>query len=251
MRDSALQFTKVSKNYGKSAALREVDLSVQSGECFGLTGVNGAGKTTLLKCLLDFCEVNSGVIEIFGAGHRHTRSRARLAYLPERFNPPYYLTGRDFLDYILKLQGLSALDGVGAMLHSLDLDAAALAKPVRALSKGMIQKLGLAACFLGRKDLLVLDEPTSGLDPKARALVKKLMATLKAEGRTVFFTSHSLADVAEICDRMAVLHDGRIHFSGPPAALREQYPESDIEAAFLRCIETGPPQLTAMAPVHA
>lgn len=240
MQDNALQFTQVSKNYGKSAALRKVDLSVQRGVCFGLTGVNGAGKTTLLKCLLDFCEVNSGIIEIFGAGHRHTHSRARLAYLPERFNPPYYLTGGDFLDYILKLQGISAAaSDIEAMLHALDLDASALVKPVRALSKGMTQKLGLAACFLSKKDLMVLDEPMSGLDPKARALVKRLVATLKAEGRTVFFTSHSLAEVAEICDRMAVLHDGRIHFSGPPAALCEQYPGSDIETAFLRCIETG------------
>lgn len=243
MRKNALQFGKVSKNYGKSAALREVDLSVRSGECFGLTGVNGAGKTTLLKCLLDFCEVNSGVIEIFGIGHRHTHSRARLAYLPERFNPPYYLTGGDFLDYVLKLQGISAPDGdIESRLHSLDLDATALTKPVRTLSKGMTQKLGLAACFLSKKDLLVLDEPMSGLDPKARALVKSLLATLRAEGRTVFFTSHSLADVAEICDHMAVLHDGRIHFFGSPGTLSERYPESNIEAAFLRCIETGPPQ---------
>ena len=112
--------------------------------------------------------------------------------------------------------------------------------PVRAYSKGMTQKLGLAACFLSRKDLYILDEPTSGLDPRARALLKSQLRELKRQGRSVFFTSHALADVAEICDRMAVLHSGSVCFAGTPRALCEEYAGADLEQAFLRCIGSTP-----------
>jgi ABC-2 type transport system ATP-binding protein len=232
-----VRFRQVRKSYGKSAVLRDVDLAIAPGEFFGLAGVNGAGKTTLIKCMLDFCAVDAGAIELFGLAHTLPRARARLAFLPERFTPPYYLTGRDFVSFMLQLQERAYIDSeVAAMLASLDLDPAALAKPVRAYSKGMTQKLGLAACFLGRRDLYVLDEPMSGLDPKARACVKQLLAGLKSEGATLFFTSHALADVEEICDRMVVLHQGVPYFSGPPRALCDHYGESSMERAFLRCI---------------
>jgi len=122
------------------------------------------------------------------------------------------------------------------LLAELELETGALDRPVRQLSKGMTQKLGLAACFLGKRDLYVLDEPMSGLDPKARACVKALLARLKEDGATLFFTSHALADVEEICDRMIVLHQGVPYFSGPPRALCDHYGESSMERAFLRCI---------------
>jgi ABC-2 type transport system ATP-binding protein len=126
------------------------------------------------------------------------------------------------------------------MLEALDLDAGALGRPVRAYSKGMTQKLGLAACFLSRRELYVLDEPMSGLDPKARACVKALLARLRGEGRTLFFTSHALADIEEICDRMVVLHQGVPYFSGAPRSLCEHYGENSTERAFLRCIGAVP-----------
>ena len=208
------------------------------GQSFGLAGMNGAGKTTLIKCLLDFCASDAGRIEIFGVSHRLTVSRSRLAFLPELFQPPYYLTGRDFLRYMLKLQGVIYDERAAAdMLQALDLDLSALTKPVRAFSKGMTQKLGLAACFLSRKDLYILDEPTSGLDPKARALLKQRLRVLREQGRTIFFTSHSLADVEEICDRMAVIHRGQLRFAGTPAQLRQLYGADTLEQAFLACID--------------
>jgi ABC-2 type transport system ATP-binding protein len=100
----------------------------------------------------------------------------------------------------------------------------------------MTQKLGLAACLISGKALQVLDEPTSGLDPKARALLKKELRELRTAGRTVFFTSHALADVEEICDRMAVLHGGRLRFAGTPAELKARYSTTVLEEAFLECI---------------
>jgi len=235
----ALQFERVSKRFGQAMALSELSLRVEPGQTFGLAGMNGAGKTTLIKCLLDFCQIDGGRIEVFGVPHRVTAARARLVFLPERFVPPYYLTGRDFLRYMLKLRDVAFDAGAAeAMLARLDLDPSALSKPVRAFSKGMTQKLGLAACFLSRKDLYVLDEPTSGLDPKARALLKAQLKRLREEGRTVFLTSHALADVEEICDRMAVVHQGKLRFAGTPPALRERYASTTLEQAFLACIDS-------------
>ena len=238
MPEFALRFAGVVKNYGRAPALRNVTFDVERGEFFGLVGVNGAGKTTLLKCLLDFCDLNGGSIDIFGTPHHLTAARQRLAFLPERFNPPYYLTGADFIRYVLDMQA-TPYDGEAArqMLRQLDLDLAVLELPVRDYSKGMTQKLGLAACLLARKDLYILDEPAGGLDPRAHALLKAQLHELKQQARTVLFTSHALADVAEICDRMAVIHAGTLRFAGTPAALCAQYASSNLEQAFLRCID--------------
>jgi ABC-2 type transport system ATP-binding protein len=233
----ALHFQQVVKRYGPASVLQGVDLELQSGQCFGLVGVNGAGKTSLIKCLLDFCALDGGAIEIFGRPHREPASRGPLGFLPERFTPPYYLTGADFIRYLLTLQGLRYdADAVAAMLAALDLEPAALKRTVRQYSKGMTQKLGLAACLLSRKQLYILDEPMSGLDPKARALLKEQLRQLQRAGSTLFLTSHALADVDELCDRMAILHDGRIRFAGTPAECRARYGAETLEQAFLACI---------------
>ena len=233
----ALDFDRVGKSYGRHAALADFTLQVRDGELFGLVGVNGAGKTTLLKCLLDFAAVDAGTIRIFGVSHRGTAARATLAFLPERFFPPYYLTGEDFLRYMLRLHRAPFAPGAAhETFAALDLDRRALRLPVRSFSKGMTQKLGLAACILSGKQLYILDEPTSGLDPKARALLKGQLGALRAQGRTLFLTSHLLADVEQLCDRMAVLHDGTLRFVGAPGALLERYGTDSMEAAFLACI---------------
>jgi ABC-2 type transport system ATP-binding protein len=202
-----------------------------------LVGANGAGKTTLIKCLLDFCDFDSGRIEIFGVPSTDTSARSRLAFLPERFVPPYYLTGEDFLRFMLRMYGrrYQATDA-HAMLDALDLTRETLRKPVRAFSKGMTQKLGLAACLLSGRQLLVLDEPTGGLDPKARALLKAQLKSLHADGTTLFLTSHSLADVEELCDEMAVLHQGRLRYVGTPHGLKQQHAAASLEQAYLECI---------------
>ncbi|HWH46928.1 MAG TPA: ABC transporter ATP-binding protein [Burkholderiales bacterium] len=234
----AISFRGLSKTYADTAVLHRLALDIPAGRTFGLVGMNGAGKTTLIKCLLDFCEFDAGDILIFGLRSRDTHARARLAFLPERFVPPYYLTGEDFLRYMMRLYscGYDQVQ-VGHMLADLDLSASALRKPVHTFSKGMTQKLGLAACLLSNRELLVLDEPTSGLDPKARALLKKRLQAARADGRTVFFTSHVLADVEELCERMAVLHQGELRFCGTPAELRNHFSAATLEQAYLACIQ--------------
>jgi len=238
MSDPIIAFSKVSKSFGTQQVLREVGFDVDPGEFVGLAGVNGAGKTTLIKCLLDFCPLDAGAIALFGMRHGDPRARRQLAFLPERFSPPYYLTGRDFLRYTARLHG-AAYDESEAMRTTahLELDPAALGRPVRQYSKGMTQKLGIAATFLWQRELLVLDEPMSGLDPKARANVKKLLKSAHGRGRTVFLTTHSLADIEELCDRMILLHQGVPFFVGTPRALCQHFDSNDIEDAFLRCIE--------------
>lgn len=237
MSDIALRFAQVEKRYAGVPVVSGFSLEVRHGEFFGLLGVNGAGKTTLIKCLLDFCDADGGAIEIFSVPHTVTAARARIAYLPERFNPPFYLTGRDFLQYMLELHR-TRYDAaeVARIFGALELEPAALDRPARVYSKGMTQKLGLAACLLSGKDLYVLDEPTGGLDPKARALAKRELAALRRAGRTVFFTSHALADVAEMCDRLAVMHAGQLRFAGTPQELMGLTGAPDLEQAFLDCI---------------
>jgi len=234
---AAVRIDALVKRYGARVVLDRVDLSIREREAFALVGSNGAGKTTLIRCLLDITAYDDGRIEIFGVGARRPAARARLAYLPERFMPPHYLTGIEFL------RGLAALAGAtydaarsAALLAEFELEAGALERPVRTLSKGMTQKLGLAACLALERELYVLDEPMSGLDPAARVAVKSVLQRLTREGRTLFFTSHVLADVDELCSSIAVLERARLRFRGTPQALCARYGEPSLERAFMRCI---------------
>jgi ABC-2 type transport system ATP-binding protein len=237
----AVRVRALVKRYGKVAALDGVELAIRRGEAFGLVGANGAGKTTLLRCLLDLAAPDAGTIEIFGAPTRTPASRRHLCYLPERFAPPHYLRGEEFLRAMLALMGERyPPEAAAALCAELELETSALARPVRALSKGMTQKLGLAACFLARRELYVLDEPMSGLDPAARIAVKSVLQRLAGEGRTLLFTSHVLADVEELCSSIAVLHRARLRFHGAPRALCERYGEAGLERAFMKCIRDEP-----------
>ena len=236
-----VSFKQIRKSFGGIHILRDVGFDVLPGQLLGLAGENGAGKTTLLKCMLDFCSFEKGSIEIAGIPSYRPESRADVAFLPERFTPPWYLTGREFVQATVQMSGNSWNEAeVLSTFADLDLDKSAMAKPVRALSKGMTQKLGLAACFLARKQLFVLDEPMSGLDPSARVRVKDLLQRLKGAGKSLIFTSHSLADIDEICDHMVVLHHGSVAFCGTPRGMLEQQSERSLERAFLKCIESSP-----------
>ena len=243
---AALQACGVIKTYGSAPILSGIDLSVAEGASFGLIGLNGAGKTTLIKCMLDFCSVDRGTFEIFGILHTSTAARARMAFVPERFVPPHYLTCREFVELTSSLAGCRVEpDRVRQLFDELGLERAALERPVRQLSKGMTQKLGLAGCLLVDRDLYVLDEPMSGLDPASRIAVKSVLARLTREGRTLFFTSHVLADIEELCSSIAVLHRGEIRFHGSPGELCERYCEANLERAFMRCIHVSEPAIAA------
>ena len=226
------------KSYGSKKVLDGINLSVNQGEFFGLVGMNGSGKSTMIKAMLDLVAIDGGEIELFGESHRQVSSRENLAYLPDRFSPPPHLKGKDFVRYMLELQGREC-DNVciNNMLDVLELDKAAMQSSVSSLSKGMTQKLGLAACLLSDKKLLMLDEPMSGLDPKARVLFKTELQNKKQQGLSVFFSSHVLADVDELADRIAVLHKGKLMYVGSTEGLKEEYKAESLEDAYMQCID--------------
>ena len=234
---TAIALSGVRKWFGRHSVLADLSLEVRAGEIFGIVGTNGAGKTTCIKCLLDLCHVDAGRIEIFGRPASAPESRGPLVYLPERFLPPRHLLGREFLDFMARMHGAEpSPDRRREVSAALDLTPSALDRPVREYSKGMAQKLGLAACFLSGKSLFVFDEPMSGLDPKARLLARRCLAELRDRGATVFFSTHLLADAGDLCDRLGVLHDGAVRFIGSPARFAECYPAATLEESWLACI---------------
>jgi ABC-2 type transport system ATP-binding protein len=228
---------QVVKRYSGKVVLDKVDCAVQQGEFFGLVGMNGSGKSTLIKAILDLTNIDSGAIQIQGISHRKIHSRDNVAYLPDRFSPPVHLRGIDFIRYMLRLHGGECDQArIDEVLDGLDLDKSVIHESVNKLSKGMTQKLGLASCLLSGKSLLILDEPMSGLDPQARVLFKNQLQQLKNQGVTVFFTSHVLADVEEIADTMAVLHNCKIYYSGTPDNFKRLYSGENVEQAYMNCI---------------
>jgi ABC-2 type transport system ATP-binding protein len=197
-------------------ALDRLSLSVEAGEVFGLLGPNGAGKTTTLKLLFRLIFPTSGTARILGKRLDDVSVRARVAYLPE--NPSFYehLTAEEFLNYVASLFGLSAAERrrrSGELLDQVDLSASRYV-PLRKFSKGMIQRLGIAQALINDPDLVVLDEPMSGLDPLGRREVREVILRLKERKRTVLFSTHILADAETLCDRVAVLHHGRLQGCG-------------------------------------
>ncbi len=204
----------------ESAALRGVDLSVPAGCVFGLIGANGAGKTTLIKILLDVVRPSAGSVRVLGGSPADPHLRRRVAYLPERLQLPQAWTGLAWLHSVARFKALprrpehlrAALERVGLHAHG--------GQRVRTYSKGMRQRLGLAACLLGGADLLVLDEPTDGLDPLARAEVRRIFAQERGRGATIFINSHLLAEAERVCDRVGIIHRGRMVRQGSLAQLK-------------------------------
>ena len=203
----------------ESVALDGVDLEVPRGEAFGLIGPNGAGKTTFIKCLLGIAHPDSGNVELLGLRPEDPRSRARVGYLPERLTLPGAWTPRAFLASVARLKRLrpdrTALDG---LLQRVGLSDSAERK-IRGFSKGMRQRLGLAAALVGAPELLVLDEPTDGVDPLGRVEIRQLLAAELARGATLFINSHLLSETERICTRIGILSRGRLVRSGPLEAL--------------------------------
>ena len=193
-------------------ALGGLDLQVGQGEVFGFLGPNGAGKSTTIKTLVGLIRASNGTAKLFGGPVTDPDCRRRVGYLPE--NPSFYdfLTAREYLVMVGRTFGMS----MGAIRNESDrvLDLFdmrhAERRPIRGYSKGMIQRLGLAQTLLHDPDLYILDEPMSGLDPLGRALVKRIMGDLKRRGKTVFFSTHVTADVEAVCDRVAVIVDGKL-----------------------------------------
>lgn len=236
---SPLNITGIHKSYEEHKVLTDVSFSLKTGEIFGLIGLNGAGKTTLIKAILDLINAEEGEIGIFGISSKNIESRKKLSYLPEKFQPSRYLKGMEYLSLVLSYYG-EKLDEEAARKGAvaLDLDPNVLTNRVGSYSKGMGQKLGLLGAFLvSETSLLILDEPMSGLDPRARIKLKDMLLAEKKRSKTVFFSSHILSDIDEICDRIGIIHDGRLFFIGTPAEFKQKHGNDSLEKSFLNLIE--------------
>jgi ABC-2 type transport system ATP-binding protein len=206
----AIQTEKLTKSYGRKArGIEEVDLAVEEGEVFGFLGPNGAGKTTTVRTLLGFLRPTSGRGEVFGLDIKKdsVEVRATVGNLPGEFALEDKLTGERLLRYFARLRGVRDL---GYAYELAERFGAELHRPMRRLSRGNKQKIGLVQAMFHRPPLLMLDEPTGGLDPLVQEEFLDIVEEVKAEGRTVFISSHNLAEVERICDRVGIIRGGRL-----------------------------------------
>jgi len=212
----AIEVTNLRKTYNRAfrktgnIALRGMDLSVPRGSAFGLIGPNGAGKTTFIKSILGIVQPTEGTVRVLGGSPEDARIRARIGYLPERLHLPGSWTPTAFLATVGRLKGLPP-DAAGhlSLLERVGL-ADAVGRKIGGYSKGMRQRLGLAAALIGKPELLVLDEPTDGIDPMGRMEVRRILQEEVRRGTTLFLNSHLLAETERVCDRVAILADGRV-----------------------------------------
>lgn len=211
--------TKVFKDFWHRDKVRAVDnlnLTVHGGEVFGLLGPNGSGKTTAIKLMLGLLFPTSGIVRIFGLSPRDSLSKTRVGFLPEESYFYNYLNAGETLDFYGRLFELPSGERKKRgekLLKMLGL-APSRTRPVGEYSKGMARRIGFAQALINDPDLLILDEATSGLDPVGRREVKDLILKLKKRGKTVFLSSHLLADVEDVCDRIAILYEGRLIAEG-------------------------------------
>lgn len=218
---SAVVTTALTRTYGARRGIENVALNVPEGSLFGFLGPNGAGKTTTIRVLLGFLRPSSGRAAIFGKDcWRDTRQiKADIGYVPGDLRLPSWINGRKALSIFSSVRGRDMVRHGSELAEALSLD---LSVKVRRMSRGMRQKLGLILAMAHRPRLLILDEPTSGLDPLMQDVVREQLRGLSRAGTTVFFSSHTLSEVDALCDRVAIVRQGRIVADSTLAELRRQ-----------------------------
>jgi len=221
----------LTKLYGRQVGALDLEFAVEQGEVFGYLGPNGAGKTTTIRLMLDLIRPSSGRVELFGRDTRRdsVEVRRRVGYLPGDVRLYERLTGRQLVRYFASLRTLHDLREAEALAKRFELD---LDVPIRTLSRGNRQKVGLVQAFMHRPELLVLDEPTSGLDPLMQQEFYDLLRETTADGRTVFLSSHVLPEVQRVADRVGVIREGRLELIETVDVLRARAP-TRVEASFV------------------
>jgi len=212
----AIEITNLVKKYRSVVAVNDISLDIYEGEIFGFLGPNGAGKTTTIKTLLGLIFPTSGDVKVLGKPAGDLDTKMKLSYLPE--SPYFYehMSAQEVVGFYGSLFGLEGAAKQKRVDYLLDLVGLQVdgKKPLRAFSKGMLQRVGIAQALINDPKVLFFDEPTSGLDPVAHRDIRNLIVHLKNEGRTIFLSSHQLSDVELVCDRVSILNKGKIRRLG-------------------------------------
>jgi ABC-2 type transport system ATP-binding protein len=241
--DAAISIDQVTKRFGAVQAVSDVSLTVRSGEIMGFLGTNGAGKTTTIKMLLGFFAPDAGRVRIFGADPVNAAARSRIGFMPETAYYYRYLNLRELLRFYGGLCGMSAA-AIRARTEQLIPQVGLADAGDRLLthySKGMLQRAGIAQALLHDPDLLILDEPLTGLDPLARIQFRDLILALRDQGKTIFFSSHELSEAELICDRVAILKQGRLVWLGSCGDIVGDGGQN-LERIFLNLLAPGTPE---------
>ncbi|QDK41316.1 ABC transporter ATP-binding protein [Bacteriovorax stolpii] len=231
-----IQIKDISKSYGLDFSLQNVTLNVQKGKIFSLLGPNGAGKTTLVKLMLNLLHSDSGTIEINGLSVSDKNSRMGIAFIPEKFNFFPFYTARGVLEFFGKMKGIEGAEltsQVNAALAELQISELAERK-LSKMSKGQVQRVGLASILIGNNDLIILDEPFSGLDPIGIRDLKEIIRKLKGQGKTLFINSHILLEMEQLCDEIAILNKGQVLFAGSVPSVLEK--EKSLDDFFYKIV---------------
>lgn len=236
----------LTRGFGSRRGVLDVAFDVHAGEVFGFLGPNGAGKSTTIRLLLGLCRPTSGQMRVFGLDPtaHGVEIHRRVGYLPGELALYPRLTGQQHLDYVARVRDLTDHTYRDELIERF---GAELDRPVRALSKGNRQKIGLVIAFMHRPDLLVLDEPTSGLDPLLQDEFAHLIRETVADGRTVFLSSHELDEVQRVVDRLSIIKEGRIVVTDTVEALRQAAPRT-VEFRFAQAVD--PAQFAALPGVQ-
>jgi ABC-2 type transport system ATP-binding protein len=215
-----LRTEQLTKNYGRFHALDRLDLAVEPGEIFGLLGPNGAGKSTAIRLMLGFLQPTHGraLIQGFDCWQEGYRARAQVAYLPGELRLYENMTGRELVRFLTGLRGRADMPDLENLAAAFDID---ISRPIAQLSSGMKRKVALLQVLLPKTPLLILDEPTNTLDPTMRDTLLAQLVRARAQGQAVLFSSHVLAEVEKVCDRVGILQGGRLVHVQKLSALRE------------------------------
>ncbi|MFP4329205.1 MAG: ABC transporter ATP-binding protein [Spirochaetaceae bacterium] len=227
-----IECRELTKSYGNFLAVDGISFSLKRGEVVGLLGPNGAGKSTTIKMVAGYLEPTSGTITLDGTpyGPHSPEIRGQIGYLPESAALYDEMLVYDYLTFEARLRGVKGRESLEEAIRLCALEEA-VHKPIRTLSKGYRQRVGLARTLLSETGLVILDEPTSGLDPNQTADVRALVKNIGRE-RTILFSTHILSEVAAVCDRVIILHRGKIEYDGP-------IKDEDVERLFRRITQEG------------
>jgi ABC-2 type transport system ATP-binding protein len=242
---SAVEIKKIFKSYGEILAVNNVDLSIRSGEIFGLLGPNGSGKSTTMKMLLGLVHPDSGALNVLGIDVQKDPVAVKklVGYVPESPRLYEFLTGIEYLDFIGDVYGIQTeakKARINEYLKALELEGRE-GDMISSYSEGMKQKVALISAFMHKPKLLILDEPLSGLDPRAARIVKDFLHELKAQGVTTMMSTHVLEIAQALCDRIGIMYHGKLLALGTMDELREmaKLPSSGLEDIFLKLTGTG------------